>query len=372
MKKIVTIFSGLFDLHLSKDVGQVVNYLAMGGVFSSKIVTYKNQSNYKELGIEAKNVEIEFLPIKYKLWNLNLGVLFYLFKKSREIDVLNLYGRRTLNLIYAFIYKSLNRKGYVYIKMDCDIFYYLNQIGYSYKFKELIFNIFCNLVDLYSIETIKSYEYFLQQKNKINSRLIYLPNCVNDLYINKNIRIKNYSEKENIILVVGRIGAKQKNHQLLLEAIKKIELGEWKIVFIGPIEDSFKNTVQKLKLNNSKVIFQGNIQDRTDLYEWYNRSKIFCLTSDYEGFSVASVEALYFGNWIVASRLTSTEEILNDQNNGFLFEPGNQAELEYLLKKSIEKGFLCEEKFLSIRKFAMNRYEWSKNIKKLESILLNS
>lgn len=42
------------------------------------------------------------------------------------------------------------------------------------------------------------------------------------------------------MITVGRIGTEQKNNEMLLKVIDKIDLKDWKIYIIGPYTEQFK------------------------------------------------------------------------------------------------------------------------------------
>lgn len=368
MKNVVTIFSQARDVHLSKDVGQVINYLAMDGEYKASLVTYKNDDAYPQVRNEAANINVIFIRNLGSIFNIEFGVINYLLNNSKNINILNLYGNRISNLIYILIYKIMNKNGYSYIKMDDDIIAYIskNRDALLHNIRETAYRYLSKYVDLYSIETKKSFKYINENYQHLKHKIVYFPNSVNDVYLRDKVNMRSYAEKENIILVVGRIGSRQKNHELLLSALSTIELGDWKVIFIGGIEPGFNQYIKKYINKNSKtkekILFLGEVSDRDTLYEWYNKAKIFCLPSRYENFSIACVEALYFGNWIIATRMTSTEELLDDGRLGELFRSGDVSELREKIIKSIDPDFLNETLRKSINEYAAKNYCWSKNI----------
>lgn len=375
MKNVVTIFSQARDVHLSKDVGQVINYLAMDEKYNASLVTYKNDDVYPQAHNEAKNINVIFIRNLGSIFNIEFGVIHYLLNNSKNVHILNLYGNRISNLIYILIYKLMYKNGYSYIKMDDDIIAYIskNRGTFIHNIREVVYRYLSKYVNLYSIETKKSFKYINENYKHLKHKIAYFPNSVNDVYLRDKVNIRSYEEKENIILVVGRIGARQKNHELLLNALSTIELGVWRVIFIGGIEPGFDQYIEKYiaqsSKNKEKILFLGEVSNRDELYEWYNRAKIFCLPSRYENFSIACVEALYFGNWIIATRMTSTEELLDNGRLGELFESGDVTELSEKIKKSIAPDFLNEILRKSINEYAAKNYCWSKNIELIKAFL---
>ena len=92
---------------------------------------------------------------------------------------------------------------------------------------------------------------------------------------------------------------------MLLEAFGKANIKDWKLVFVGPIENEFDKRVERIivKYPNLKnqIELVGNVEDREELYEYYNRSKICCLTSPFESFGITFIEAMYFGNYVIGT-----------------------------------------------------------------------
>ena len=59
--------------------------------------------------------------------------------------------------------------------------------------------------------------------------------------------------------------------------------------------------------------------DKNDIREIYNNIDIFLLTSDSEGFSNAIMEAMLFGIPCVVTNVGGNPDIINHEENGFLF-----------------------------------------------------
>ena len=226
-----------------------------------------------------------------------------------------------------------------------------------------ISKLFFKKLNLMSIECIKYYN-IIKNYPKIQGKIIYLPNGVDDNYIKKfNLKRLAYVEKENIILTVGRIGTWAKNNEILLDAISKIkDLKNWKVFLIGPIKDEFKKYIkeyfEKYPFLKQKVIFTGNIEDRKVLFEYLQKSKIFCLTSLWEGFPHVFPEAGYFGNFIISSDLPPAIDITNNDKFGKIFKRGNSNELAKVLENLIENESIIEYNCEQIQKFVEERFLW--------------
>jgi glycosyltransferase involved in cell wall biosynthesis len=130
---------------------------------------------------------------------------------------------------------------------------------------------------------------------------------------------------------------------MLLNAVKKINLSDWKIVLVGPIESTechFQNTIDEFFTLNpnfkNRVIFTGPIYDKEKLWKWYNRSKVFILTSQWEGFAVVLCEALRFRNYIISTNVGGAKEIIGE-GYGEIVNNDDCLSLSESLRKIIEK-----------------------------------
>jgi glycosyltransferase involved in cell wall biosynthesis len=374
-KTFTTIFTDAENFHLVKDVGQLPYFMFKTEGFHSNLVSYKNSESYSFLNKEVKGLELTFIPKKRRLFYFEIGILSYLLSHSKTIDVLNLFHFKKDNFLYLLIYKLLNPKGKSYIKLDMDILFFkkYNSFFFSnYKIKNYFLQILTSWIfkftDILSVESEDAKQYLLQVYPELKDKLICIPNGIDDISIQQEVLVKPYQEKENIILTVGRIGTDQKNTELLLDALKLIDLKDWKVYIIGPIEEEFKSHIntffQELPQLKDKVIFTENISDRLELFDWYNRAKIFCLSSKHEGFPIAFPEALYFGNHIITSPVSSAKHITENGQYGIITEPTAQ-DFAMAIQKSIAPNYLSEEKFRAIRDFSMNNFVWTKIVKKL-------
>ena len=374
-KTFTTIFTDAENFHLVKDVGQLPYFMFKTEGFHSNLVSYKNNESYSFINKEVKGLELTFIRKKGRLFYFEIGILNYLLAHSKTIDVLNLFHFKKDNFLYLLVYKLLNPKGKSYIKLDMDILFFkkYNSFFFSnYKIKNYFLQILTswifNFTDILSVESEDARQYLLQVYPELKDKLICIPNGIDDISIQQEILVKPYQEKENIILTVGRIGTDQKNTELLLEALKLIDLKDWKVYIIGPIEEEFKSHIntffKEFPQLKDKVIFTGNIKDRLELFDWYNRAKIFCLSSRYEGFPIAFAEALYFGNHIITSPISSAKHITANGQYGIIAEPTTK-DFAMEIQKSIAPNYLSEEKYRAIRDFSMNNFVWTKIIKKL-------
>lgn len=172
--------------------------------------------------------------------------------------------------------------------------------------------------------------------------------------------------KDNIILNVGKLHT-IKNQQLLIKAFSKINHHNWKLYIIGegPKRNELETLIADLNMG-SHILLPGM---QKNINEFYNMAKIFVLTSQYEGFPNALIEAMHCGlPCIPTDCLTGPAELIKDGENGFLIPVGDQTALEERLLKLMCNKML-REKFSAQATEATKKFELANVIPQWERIL---
>ena len=375
----VTIFTDTENFHLVKDVGQLPYFMFKTEGYDAELISYKNNEDYPYLNNEVKGLKLNFIPEKGRLFYFELGIVSYLYSFSKSINVLNLFHFKKDHLLYLLLYKILNPKGKAYIKLDMDILFFKDYNAFLYSKYSLknyllkgITKWMFKLTDIFSVETEEARSYLIKVYPELEQKLICIPNGVDNLYLEEEIKLRSWEEKEDIIITVGRIGTHQKNTELFLEALKEVELNNWKVYILGPFELPFQTYIDTyFKLNpqlRDKIIFTGNIIDRKELFEWYNRAKIFCLTSRFEGFPITFPEALYFGNYIVSTPVSSALQITNNNLLGKVVK-SEVPNFALAIQDCMKEGFLTAKRYEDILQFSRTNFTWPGIVKKLSDKL---
>ena len=141
-----------------------------------------------------------------------------------------------------------------------------------------------------------------------------------DLLKTFQVKEKRYEEKENLFITVGRLGTPQKNTEMILEALTKLEMNDWKFYFIGPVEESLKEIINEFYDQNPdkkhSVKFIGSVYDKKDLWEYYNRAKVFVFTSRWESYGLVLNEANRFRNYILSTPVGAYYDITDNEKYG--------------------------------------------------------
>jgi glycosyltransferase involved in cell wall biosynthesis len=233
-------------------------------------------------------------------------------------------------------------------------------------------NIFLKKVDLITIENSLGEKFVKQKFPQIEDKIMYLPVGVNDLYLIDNFKndIKSFDQKENIFLTVGRIGEKIKNNEMMLRALSQINLKDWKMVFVGAINPEFQvfynEWIKSFPDLKEKLIFIGEIKDRKVLYEWYNKSKVFCMTSWNESFCHSIGEALYFGNYIIGTKgIVSMYDLTDNEKYGITLNVDDDSAMAKKMQELIDNPNFLSNVFSNIVSYANQEFVWSKIVDKI-------
>jgi glycosyltransferase involved in cell wall biosynthesis len=199
----------------------------------------------------------------------------------------------------------------------------------------------------------KSLRYFVFNKKKIIS--IYNPYLQK---INKKV-----FKKKNYIINIARL-RKQKDHKTLLEAFqifsKKNKKYKLLILGHGNLEYKLKQQCKKLGILD-KVIFKGWVK-KTEIY--LKKSKIFVLSSVYEGLGNVLIDAINFNVPCISTNCPSgPSEILLDGKGGYLCLVKSPIQLAEKMAHSI-KNYSKSLKKNSFAKKSLDRFLISSQSKK--------
>ena len=142
------------------------------------------------------------------------------------------------------------------------------------------------------------------------------------------------------ILSIGRL-IPRKGFQFLIRALPHVNENakcqfEIEIVGDGPYQDELIKLAEKLNVI-SQLHFSGSIP-YSDLPKKYYEADIFILPSLAEGMPLVVLEAMGTGLPIIASRVQGIEELVAEDVNGAMFNPGDVEELANCLIKLINDG----------------------------------
>ena len=178
---------------------------------------------------------------------------------------------------------------------------------------------------------------FLQneiKKHNIQGKFEVIPNGIDK---NKFKPMK----KEKRILVVARLFP-NKGVQDILDALKGIDLKDWKVDIVGdgPYRQFLENKAKEHSLED-KVVFHGWIDNNSSkMKQLYGHASIFISASYFESFGITILEALSAGCYPLISDISTHRELVGLDN---LFQGKDE------LRQKIVK--LMKSKIKSVRLF---------------------
>ena len=324
--KTLLIFSPTIeDGGVEKNLYNISNYIS-----EKQIKIYLLTANKDKL--KNFNKKIKFLSPHDNKWNKSsrliktLICIYLFFKKFRGIKKNIIILSFNSNIFAVILAKFL----------QCIVIIRSNTSPYAYTSNYLKKKIFQVIFSFSDKIIVNSNEFKKQFKSifKINSSCIYNP-IENLEYIKKQANQKidfNFFNKNSLNLIsIGRL-VKQKNHILILKAIKNLpQYIDYKLLIIGDGEEkeNLFNFIKKNKLRNVKILpFQKNP------YPYLKKSDLFILSSLYEGLPNVLLEAMSLKKFIISSNCpTGPREILQNGKLGELFRNNN---FEDLKKKIID------------------------------------
>lgn len=141
-----------------------------------------------------------------------------------------------------------------------------------------------------------------------------------------------------LIISVNRLSP-EKRIDVLIEAVGKMRApAHLAIASTGPAEAELRARVDELQLQD-RVSFLGFISD-IDLVPLYRLADIFGIASEADLQSLATMNALACGLPVVATDSYALPELVHHEQNGFLFQPGNSAEMASYLDRLAEDAEL--------------------------------
>ncbi len=145
--------------------------------------------------------------------------------------------------------------------------------------------------------------------------------------------------KMNRIISVGRL-TEQKNQKMMIQAFAKVSEGfpDWQLVILGegPLRSSLELLVKSLQLEG-RVLMPGRTEHVIDELR---KSKVFCLSSDFEGMSNAMIEAICVGLPIVTTNVSGVSELVEEGKGGYMVPCGDVDQLAQALQKVMSNNNL--------------------------------
>lgn len=197
--------------------------------------------------------------------------------------------------------------------------------------------------------------------NKIKDKSLVLNNIINQQEVIDKSNIANLKDKTDIIFL-GRL-TYPKNPQRLLQIISEIikKKSDVKVGIIGDgdLKEECENLTMDLKLENN-VKFYGF---QTNAFGLLKNSKLFLMSSRFEGNPMCVLEAETFGLPIIAPEISELKTTVVDGVSGFLYKSNEDC------AKIILELLNNEEKYNKLQKSTEQFSKEYNNLEKYKEIL---
>lgn len=375
-KRFYTLYLTTRNQHLVKDEGMVPYYLSKLG-YESHFVSFLERNPNDEFQKEVGSLIFHTLKRKKKLPSQPPLMMAYweafkfLLTHRKDIDVLNLYYIKH-SILYGVFFKLIHPKGVLYLKMDMDPLQLEKEIKQRFHvIRKCIYKFYLHhIVDKVTAESLRGYNLLKSHYSLPDTKLMYMPNGIDDRYL-EDAPVNAYTEKKNLIITVGRIGTYQKHTEMLLEACKSVKWkDDWELHLIGPISEPFKDKIRDFYRETSlenRVKFIGPIWDKKELFAYYNQSKVFCMTSRYESFGFVCVEAQAFGNWLLTTPIVTAPDFISEGEFGDYVHDAKELsqKISHIIENQHAYGVISDD----IVNFARDKFRWSKLCMSLDRFL---
>ncbi|WP_158087292.1 MULTISPECIES: glycosyltransferase family 4 protein [Vibrio] len=285
--------------------------------------------------------------------------IFDIFVKRKSTHAIMLLHLSIPTSFVIFFSKLVNKEAKIYLKLDINKEFFDIKLN---KWKFVAFKTALKKVDCISYESMNICKDILASDlfKCAHNKLVYIPNCIPEA---NSYIVSDYDKRENIFITVGRLGSYQKNTHLFLDAISNAKITGWSFYFVGSISEEINIRIESLASRGFPVKYIGEIRSREEMISLYERSKVFVLTSRYEGFATVLAESSLFGNYIVSTNVNGAKDITND------FEYGTK--ITDLNSLTISISSICSGE-IDIESLSKRNQAYTKNNFNWESVLLKS
>lgn len=385
-------FSSISPDFYNRDMFLVPYYIGLKHGFQTSIVYHGRTGQKRE-----QHLGVDMVPLFYKggydcfSFKSEWYFFWYIFRNARKIDCLVRFHFSYQTAIIGWIYKWMNPRGFFYIKGDGYGSWLALFRGKAWfpKTKErnqrslwtrsknrlikAVLHGMCRVADRVSVELPEIYEYLAADSlfRKYPGKLRLMLNGIDDRSLRMyRMEEREIAEKENLIISVGKHGFWQKNTSMFLKALSHVDLKDWKVRFIGTIEERecrFQDEIDGFFMKNpslkEKVEFTGPIYNQKQLYEYYDKAKVFVHTAVYESYGIVLGEAFRYRNYLVSTPVGIAPYLIGF-GYGELCEVNDVAGLAEALQAVVDGKVDLEERYRQMR-ISNRAFSWDNEIDKL-------
>lgn len=179
----------------------------------------------------------------------------------------------------------------------------------------------------------------------------------------QNLKLEN-------IIIIGTVGefTKNKGHKYLIEAFKKLQTANYKLIIIGWGEDKQKleEKIKELEMEDKVFLIEG----LSPAMPYLKAFDIFVLPSLKEGLPYTLLEAGLARLPVVVSDVGGIPEIIENEKTGLLISPANVSALASAIKKILEDKNLRDKLAENFHKKIIQEFSLEKMIRETLRVYL--
>ena len=299
-----------------------------------------------EGNVLVKRFKVNNLPnlggryiFSFIIWSIKL--IYWLLKNSNKFDLIHVIHGRLHSIPAICAAKILKKPVLVKLGKGGEKYFDVNVVNTKKIIGPFFFKYILKNTTGW-IANSKMIESDLKGHN-IKDELIH--KIYNGIDID-TIRINKF-RKNKTFLVIGRLGEEKKCDQIIRVFSKLSEDLNVKLIFLGdgPLEEDLIKMTKQLNQSH-RIFFKGAVKN---VREYLIASDFYVSASHSEGMSNALLETMSLGIPAITSNVSGVNEIVFDNQNGFVFEPND----EKFFYEKIIKAIICkEEKYINMSRLA--------------------
>lgn len=330
---------------------------------------FTNCRKFKLNDINGNNIQIMF---SNNLISLNpsfeslLGILINLIKIRKKLDyILVPYTSNSILIYPILIFYSIFKIPYLISIHGGGLYSWKPYFIHKYFFRK------AKHIIAASLEIKKEYE------SRADRKVIYIPPLIpfnKQIESKKDLKTKyGLDQTTKVIIVVGSI-KKIKGSIELLEGFMQlgkdfIDENNLKLIFAG--EGSMKKSLEKIvkeRKFRKYVKFFGNLPHEK-IHEIYGMADIYIIASYFEGTPKSLLEAMFNGLPIIGSDVMGINNLINNYENGLLFESKNSLDLAQKIKLIVSDDKLAKKLGAKAKEDYLRNYSIDKVVSEYKKLL---
>jgi glycosyltransferase involved in cell wall biosynthesis len=174
------------------------------------------------------------------------------------------------------------------------------------------------------------------------------------------------------LLFVGNVMARKGLH-VLIAALAQLPKLDWRLEVVGetavspPYTQRIQNQIAQAGLAG-QITLHGPLSDEV-LAQFYRRSHLLVVPSQYEGFGIVYLEGMSFGLPAVGTTSGAAGEIIQDGENGILMGEGETAVLSQRIQHLHQNRDELTRLSLNARQSFLTWPTWDESMAKIHSFL---